>query len=124
MEEIENRKETVIEERISKEDDVNKEDDINKEENVTIEDKIMEEVLEREAVSECEKTGKQTAVCKNEGEQVDAEGKSDINLMETLYDISKSVDLALALLNGDKNKCKNELKKIKRTLKKYIEEIK
>lgn len=47
-----------------------------------------------------------------------------MKVAESLSDVLKSLDLALALLNGDKNKCKNELKKIKRTLKMCIEEIK
>ncbi len=49
---------------------------------------------------------------------------NQMKLAETLSEVLKSMDIALALLNGDKNKCKNELKKIKRTLKMCIEEIK
>lgn len=72
--------------------------------------------------------------------QDDIEGKSDTKNKEEIYDqkhndvlpelemkltdISKMVDIALALLNGDKNKCKNELKKVKKELKECIDKIK
>lgn len=44
-------------------------------------------------------------------------------LKNFLQNIYKSTEICLALVNGDKNRCKNELKKMKTEIKRFSEEI-
>lgn len=96
-------------------------------ENISISDAIdegdvSEKIEENAEVLENNADLKNVIKCEKKESKISDE-KMEM-LMESLTDVSKSVDIALALLNGDKNKCRNELKKIKRTLKMCIEVIK
>ena len=61
---------------------------------------------------------------KSERNQANEKNLEKEYLCNVLSEVVKSVDVSLALLNGDKNKCRSELKKIKKTLKECLEEIK
>lgn len=48
---------------------------------------------------------------------------AEIPLSSFLAALHKKTDICLALLNGDKNKCRNELRAMKRQIKEYAEQI-
>lgn len=61
---------------------------------------------------------------KNKEDKVIKESDGEkIPLSSFLYDLHKKTDICLALLNGDKNKCRNELRAMKRQIKEYAEQI-
>lgn len=87
-----------------------------------------ESINEEADVSKNRSVNEATDASKGEvtNEIIDTEAEKERNkteLLTFLKKIYKKTEISLALLNGDKNKCKNEMKNIMHEIKKYVSEL-
>lgn len=131
----ENKSENEAEARVEVETEIQEETEKKIEKEVEIENEMqaeqiktgkeMHEEIKKKADSIDERTtdGKSRDQADKQNQGIDTEKQLKERFRQTLSELYKKTELSMALLNGNKSVCKNELKSMKIMIKKYAEEL-